>query len=147
MTLILPSHVGWRKLCATKVRSTTEPTVTARLQEGHSSCMIIERTHLRPHWPPLHKESQQTTRNVSHKYTSTAKMIHCWRPLQVTVRPILRDRCPVCNAGVLWPNGWMDQDATWYGGRPRPRGHRVRWGPSSPTERGTAPPHFRPTLL
>jgi len=20
----------------------------------------------------------------------------------------------------LWPNGWMDWDATWYGGRPRP---------------------------
>jgi len=26
----------------------------------------------------------------------------------------------------------------WYGGRPRPRPHCVRWGPSSPTERGTA---------
>ena len=25
----------------------------------------------------------------------------------------------VCNVGVLWPNGWMDQAATWYGGRPR----------------------------
>ena len=33
--------------------------------------------------------------------------------------------------GVLWPNGWMDQDATWYGGRPRPRSHCVRWLPSS----------------
>jgi len=20
----------------------------------------------------------------------------------------------------MWPNGWIDQDATWYGGRPRP---------------------------
>ena len=20
---------------------------------------------------------------------------------------------PVCDVGVLWPNGWMDQDATW----------------------------------
>jgi len=27
----------------------------------------------------------------------------------------------------LWcPNGWMDQDATWYGNRPRPRPHCVR---------------------
>jgi len=35
------------------------------------------------------------------------------RPLQATVRPMLRDRClSVCNSGVLWPNGWMDQDAT-----------------------------------
>jgi len=21
----------------------------------------------------------------------------------------------------LWSNGWMDEDATWYGGRPQPR--------------------------
>jgi len=38
---------------------------------------------------------------------------------------MLSDRClsclSVCNVGVLWPNGWMDRDATWYGGRPRPR--------------------------
>jgi len=27
---------------------------------------------------------------------------------------------------------WMDQDVSWYGGRPRPRRHCVRWGPSSP---------------
>jgi len=27
----------------------------------------------------------------------------------------------VCNVGVLWPNGWMDQDATWYGRRLWPR--------------------------
>jgi len=20
--------------------------------------------------------------------------------------------CPVCDVGVLWPNGWMDQDET-----------------------------------
>jgi len=27
---------------------------------------------------------------------------------------------------LLWANGWMDQDATWYGGRPRPRPHCVK---------------------
>ena len=27
---------------------------------------------------------------------------------------------------LLWPNGCMDQDATWYGGRLRPRRHYVR---------------------
>jgi len=70
------------------------------------------------------------------------------RPLQVTVRPMLRNRSPVrpvcliCNVGVLWPNGWMDQDATWYGDRPRPRRHCIRWDPTLPTERGTATPHF-----
>jgi len=39
----------------------------------------------------------------------------------------------------LWPNGWMDQDATWYGGRPRPKRYCVTWGPSSPLERGHSP--------
>jgi len=29
--------------------------------------------------------------------------------------------CAVCDIGVLWPNGWMDQDATWYGSGPRHR--------------------------
>jgi len=35
---------------------------------------------------------------------------------------------------LLSPNGcmpWMDQDATWYDGRPRPRQHCVRCGPTS----------------
>jgi len=45
----------------------------------------------------------------------------------------------VCNVGVLWPNGWMDQDETWYTDRPRPWPHCVRWGPGSPPQRGTAP--------
>ena len=38
---------------------------------------------------------------------------------------------PVCNVGVLWPNGWKDQGATWHGGRPGRRPHCVRWRPSS----------------
>ena len=37
--------------------------------------------------------------------------------------------CPVCDVGVLWPNGWMDQDTTWCGGRPRPKRHCFVWGP------------------
>ena len=28
---------------------------------------------------------------------------------------------PIFDPFLLWPNGWMDQDATWYGGRPRTR--------------------------
>jgi len=38
---------------------------------------------------------------------------------------------PIFGPYLLWPNGSMDQDATWCGGRPRPRRHCVRWGPSS----------------
>jgi len=54
--------------------------------------------------------------------------------------------CPVClsvcNVGVLWPNGRMDQDETWHAGRPRPRRHCVRWASSSSTKRGTSAPTF-----
>jgi len=48
--------------------------------------------------------------------------------------------CPVCNVCVLWPNGWIDQDATWCEGKPLSVSHCVRWGRISPTERGTASP-------
>jgi len=40
---------------------------------------------------------------------------------------------PIFSPCLLCPNGWMDQDATWYGGRPRSKRHYVRWGPSSPS--------------
>jgi len=36
---------------------------------------------------------------------------------------------PVFGPCLLWPNGCMYQDTTWYGGRPRR--HCVRWRPSS----------------
>ena len=39
---------------------------------------------------------------------------------------------PIFGPFLLWPNGWMHQDATWYGGRLQPRGLCVRWGPSPP---------------
>jgi len=42
---------------------------------------------------------------------------------------------------LLWPNSWMDEDASWYEGRPRSRPHYVTWRLSSPLKRGTAPPH------
>ena len=45
---------------------------------------------------------------------------------------------------LLWPNGWMDQDATWCGGRPQPSPHCVRWGPSSHSPKGCSLPNFRP---
>jgi len=41
---------------------------------------------------------------------------------------------------LLWLNGWMDEDATWYGSRPRLRPHCVRWGPSSPGKGHSSPP-------
>jgi len=34
---------------------------------------------------------------------------------------------PIFGPFLLWPNGWMHQDATRYGGRPQPRRVCVRW--------------------
>jgi len=48
--------------------------------------------------------------------------------------------CPVCNFGVLLPNGWIDQDEASHAGRPRLWPHRVSWGPSSPPPKGQSPP-------
>ena len=46
---------------------------------------------------------------------------------------------------LLWPNGWIDQDATWYTGRLRPRPHCARWGPSPlPPQKGGTSPNLRP---
>jgi len=37
---------------------------------------------------------------------------------------------PIFGPFLLWPNGLMYQDATWYEGRPQPTGLCVRCGPS-----------------
>jgi len=44
---------------------------------------------------------------------------------------------PIFGLCLLWPNGWMDKDATWYEGRP---GHNVLHGDPAPPKRDTAPP-------
>jgi len=55
--------------------------------------------------------------------------------------------CPLCNVGVLWPNGWTDPDETWHAGKPWPWSHCVSWGPRSPFPKGAQPPIFGPYLL
>jgi len=50
---------------------------------------------------------------------------------------------PIFGPCVLRPYGWMDQDAAWYEGRPRPRRHSVIWGhgnPAPPPQKGAQPP-------
>jgi len=49
---------------------------------------------------------------------------------------------PVFGSCLLWPNGWMDQDETWFGSRPRPWPHCVRWKPSSISP--SQPSNYRP---
>jgi len=53
---------------------------------------------------------------------------------------------PIFGPCLLWPNGGMDQDVTWYGRKPRRRQRCVRWGGSSPLK-GAQPPVFGSCLL
>jgi len=48
---------------------------------------------------------------------------------------------PIFSPYLLWPNVWMDEDATWYGGKPRPRRHCAKCRPSFP-HRWHSSPHF-----
>jgi len=67
----------------------------------------------------------------------------------LSVLPVCLSVCLSCNVGVLWPSGWMDQGATWYGGRPRPSPHCVRWGLCTlpPPQKGhSSPPLFSECL-
>jgi len=69
-------------------------------------------------------------------------------PLSVlSVCPVCLSVLSVCNVGVLWPNGWMDQDEAWHAGRPRSWPHCVKWGPSSPPSKGHSPPSVRPVSV
>ena len=67
------------------------------------------------------------------------------KSLALCYRTVVCLYCPVCDVGVLWPNGWTDQDETWqwHPGRPRLWPHCVRWEPMAPPQRGTAP-NFQP---
>ena len=57
--------------------------------------------------------------------------------------PPKRGTAPVFGSCLLWPNGWMGEDATWYGSRPRPRPHCVRLHAKG----HSSPPLFGPYLL
>ena len=61
-------------------------------------------------------------------------------PKRDTRAPLIFGPC------LLWPKGWIDRNATGYGGKPRPRRHCVRWEPSSPIG-AQQPQLFGPCLL
>ena len=64
------------------------------------------------------------------------------------LRPKKRTSPPLFGPCLLWPNGSMNQEATWYGGRPRPRPHCVRLDPAPPpNKKATAAHIFGPCLL
>jgi len=55
---------------------------------------------------------------------------------------------PIFGPCLLWPNGWMDQDATWHEGRlqPKPNCQKLD-GDQAPPKKGTAPPTFQPMFI
>ena len=57
-------------------------------------------------------------------------------------RTVVLSCLSVCNVGVLWPNGWMDQDETWHAGRPCPWPHCVRWDSTPLPQKGQSHPQF-----
>jgi len=61
--------------------------------------------------------------------------------------PLSKGQPPVFGSGLLWPNAWMDEDATWYRSRPRPRPHCIRRGPSSPRKGYSSPPLFGSSIV
>jgi len=55
---------------------------------------------------------------------------------------------PLFGTCLLWPNGWMDQDATWNEGRSQPRPRCVRWDPACfPGKWHSSPPSFWPMSI
>ena len=53
---------------------------------------------------------------------------------------------PIFGPCLLRPNGGVDQDATWYRGRPHTKPLCVRWRPS-PLRKGHSNPTFRPISI
>jgi len=67
---------------------------------------------------------------------------------------IVLDGDPAENSGLcpfrpylLWPNGWIDQDATSYGGRPWPRPHCAGNSAPTPKKRHSPSTNFGLCLL
>ena len=69
-----------------------------------------------------------------------------WATVCKTVRPTLSDRClsvlSVCNVGVLWPNGWTDQDIKLGMQVGLGPGHTVIDGDPAPLPTGGRSPQF-----
>jgi len=60
--------------------------------------------------------------------------------------PLKGHSLPIFGQCPLWPKSWMNQDATWYRGKTRPRRRCFRWTRSSALK-GAQPPVFGSCLL
>jgi len=101
-----------------------------------------------PHeWSPISYKSSAGQR----KHIGQRPMLYRW-----TTPPTIRPRSPpkegrsllpstpfpIFGRFLLWSNGWMYQDATWYGGRPQPKRLCVRGDPAHSSKRAESPPQF-----
>jgi len=70
-------------------------------------------------------------------------------PRHIALDPAPLPKSPPPNFGpfLLWPNGWIHQDATWHGGRPWPRRLCIRRGPRSPPQKKRHSLQFRPISI
>jgi len=110
-----------------------------------------EKRHIHPH--PTSPKGGRALQFSAHLYCGqTAECINMPLGMDVSLSPgdfvLDWDPCPTVPKGakppifgpsLLWPNGCMDQDAIWYGVRPRPTIYCVRWGPSSLSLKGHSP--------
>jgi len=91
----------------------------------------------------LHRNAETSDRNSRHCVNFDFLGDRLQNGSRYAIRPLsvlsVLTVLSVCNVGILWPNGWMDQDETWHAGRPRPWQQCVRWGPSSSPKRGQSP--------
>jgi len=74
-----------------------------------------------------HSLSQPLQLDIWRKTAKTVPLKHSnYLDKNAFYSAMLSDRRPVChvlsviNVGVLWPNGWTDQNETWHAGKPRP---------------------------
>ena len=71
----------------------------------------------------------------------------CYMETQLALPKKGAEPPPIFGPCLLWPNGWMDQDATWYGGRPRGKPHCAIGGdPVCLPEKGHSSPQFLPHI-
>ena len=89
------------------------------------------------HQAPLPKKGQSPP-----QFSAQASLLHGTQPPPQkgaeNCRGAPPGQSPLANFGpfLLWSNGWMHQDATWYGERPQPRRLCVRWGRSPLPQKG-----------
>jgi len=76
--------------------------------------------------------------------SASAQATLCSMRTQISPEKRVHPPHPICGPRLLWPNGWMDEDATWCGSTSRPRPHCIRRG-SQLSAKGA--PHSSPRVF